>query len=96
MILLATHGELYVARLPGAREAEGDGVAGGAVAGEGAGAVIIGVAVRARARRLEHETSRPSGGTPSALRMRRCSRGLRDVYEPRHALVMGYYVRREN
>ena len=54
MILLATRGEVYVARLPGAREAEGDGVAGGAVAGEGAGAVVIGVAVRARARRLEH------------------------------------------
>jgi hypothetical protein len=41
-------------RLPGRRrEAEGDGVAGGAVAGEGAGAVVVGVAVRARARRLE-------------------------------------------
>ena len=44
---------ICVARLPGGREAEGDGVAGGAVAGEGAGAVVVGVAVRARARRLE-------------------------------------------
>ena len=50
MILLATRGEVYVARLPGAREAEGNGVVGSAVAGEGAGAVVIGVAVRARAR----------------------------------------------
>ena len=54
MILLATRGEVYVARLPGAREAEGNGVVGSAVAGEGAGAVVIGVAVRARPRRLEH------------------------------------------
>jgi hypothetical protein len=39
-------------RLPSGREAEGDGVIGGSV-GEGAGAVVVGVAVRARARRLE-------------------------------------------
>ena len=37
---------------PGGREAEGDGVVVG-VAGEGAGAIVVGVAVGARARRLE-------------------------------------------
>ena len=45
-------GSRFGVQLPGGRQAEGDGVVGG-LAGEGAGAVVVGVAVGARARRLE-------------------------------------------